>query len=104
MAKPWKDLVAPLKADPQRWAKIQQNVDEMEREIVASRLAEIRKAQGIGQQELAERLNISQSTVSNLEHSADPKLSTLVRYAAALDATISVVITPEGKEPVRITG
>ncbi len=102
MAKQWNDLVAPLRANPEHRANIDGGVQEVRRHLVALQLAEVRKAQGIGQQELAERLNISQGTVSSMENSADPKLSTLIRYADALGASLSVVMTPEGKDPISI--
>ncbi len=104
MAKQWNDLVAPLRANPEHRANLEEARQEARRHLVAIQLAEVRKAQGIGQQELAERLNLSQGTVSAMENSADPKLSTLIRYADALGASLSVVMTPEGKEPIPITG
>jgi len=102
MGKTRGDLVAPLRANPQHRAYIDGGAQEARRHLVAIRLAEVRRAQGIDQQELAIRLNISQGTVSSMENSADPKLSTLIRYANALGASLSVVMTPEGKDPISI--
>jgi len=53
-------------------------------------LVELRIQLGLNQQDVADRLGISQSTVSTFEgHDNDPKLSTIRRYAHAIGAIIS---------------
>ena len=59
----------------------------------ASRLAELRKHRRITQQELAEKLSVSQSRVSQIERQGidDTVLSTLAAYIEALGARILVI-------------
>jgi|GEM_PF-1827116 len=58
-------------------------------EFVAS-LIMLRKAQNITQQDVADRLGISQATVAAFEHPGnDPKLSTIRRYAHAVGALVT---------------
>lgn len=59
--------------------------DSRERhEIIQALIAE-RKAQGLSQTQVAERMGVKQPTVSGIEtDESDPRLSTLQRYARAL--------------------
>ncbi|HET6612634.1 MAG TPA: helix-turn-helix domain-containing protein [Kofleriaceae bacterium] len=59
-------------------------------EAVKINLAKIRELIGITQAEMAERLDISQSSMSRSEASTDPKLSTLRRHIEALGGTVEV--------------
>jgi len=53
-------------------------------------LVELRKEQNLSQQDLADRLGISQATVAAFErHDNDPKLSTIRRYAHAVEALVA---------------
>lgn len=63
-------------------------------------LAGLRKALGLTQVELAERLGISQASVSQLESEArdgDPQLSSLERYAKALGGVVTVHVELGGR-------
>lgn len=52
-------------------------------------LVKIRKDQGLSQQDVADRLGITQATVADFErYDNDPKLSTIRRYAHAVEALI----------------
>lgn len=63
---------------------------ERRREIV-SRLVDERVERGLTQTEVAARMGTSQSAVARLESgSADVRISTLERYAAALELTLEV--------------
>jgi transcriptional regulator with XRE-family HTH domain len=54
------------------------------------RLVRVRKEKGLTQQDVADRMLRDKSAVSNFERlSADPHLSTIRRYAAAVGAMIS---------------
>lgn len=55
-------------------------------------LATVRVALGKTQMQVAKRARMGQGDVSVLENRADVKVSTLVRYAAALGARIEVAI------------
>ena len=59
-------------------------------------LVEIRKMRGLSQQALAARLGISQQAVSKIEsHDSDPRLSTIRRYANAVEALIAHAVEPD---------
>lgn len=65
-------------------------------EIRAIRLmAEIRKAAGVTQDEIAAKMNTQKSNISRLENGkTDPRLSTLFSYARALGLEIELSIKP----------
>lgn len=57
------------------------------------RLSELRRSRGLSQTVVAARMGTSQSALARLESGqADVRISTLTRYAAALDATISFAV------------
>jgi transcriptional regulator with XRE-family HTH domain len=66
---------------------------------VVRRLAERRQAQGLSQTEVAARMGTSQSAVARLESGGgDLRLSTLQRYAAALDAEVGFTVRDQPEE------
>ena len=70
-------------------------VDWLKAQQRAFRLREIREEQGLTQQELAERMHLTQPTISALE-SGDLRrsgLATLEAYVEALGGTVEVVAT-----------
>lgn len=64
------------------------------RELVA-RTGEIRRATGIPQTELAERMSSSQNVVSSIEYRQhpNPMIDTLIRYFDGLGVTVEVTVT-----------
>ena len=57
-------------------------------------LVRLRKAKGLTQQQVADRMHRDKAAVSNFERlSADPHLSTIRRYAAAVGARVSHQVT-----------
>ena len=78
-------------------------VEEMtERILVRQDLIALRKARGLTQKQLAERMGVSQPVVAELESSAprNVELRTLVRAAAALGATLRIsleIAEPRGR-------
>ena len=60
-------------------------------------LAEIRRAAGRTQVELATGLGTSQGQISRIEHQSDLLLSTLIAYLTALGVEASLVVTAGGK-------
>ncbi len=61
-------------------------------------LASIRRAAGVTQEQLAERLTLRQGQISRTEHQADLLLSTLIAYLRALGADAALIVTvPGGK-------
>lgn len=63
-------------------------------------LVELRKQQGLNQTELAAKMGVKQPTVSGFEtEGSDPRISSLQRYARALDARIEMkVLCPSAAE------
>jgi DNA-binding XRE family transcriptional regulator len=57
------------------------------------RLVARRKALGLSQEEVAKRMGVRQPTVSGFEtEGSDPRLSTLQRYARAVEARLRLVV------------
>jgi len=61
-------------------------------------LSELRRSRGLSQTEVAARMGTSQSALARLESGrADVRVSTLSRYAAALNADIGFAVRDRGK-------
>lgn len=88
----WSDVRAKRPANEQAVAE---HVARMEGEERAFRLREIREDQGVTQKELAERMAITQPTISALEAGALDRsgLATLKSYVEALGGTVEVTAT-----------
>ena len=66
-----------------------------DREFLAA-LVKVRKDRGLTQEDVATRLGVTQPTVAAFErHESDPKLSTLRRYAQAVEALVAHVVTAD---------
>lgn len=64
-------------------------------DTVRRQLVEMRKAAGLRQEEIAERLGMSQSAVSRMERgTGDIGLTTIARYAAAIGVRPVIVFAP----------
>ena len=69
------------------------------RELVKE-LVRARQERGLSQTEIAARMGTSQSAVARLERGdLDVRLSTLERYAAAVDRTVDWHVRPNQEEP-----
>ena len=65
---------------------------EADRALLRS-LVEVRRSRGLTQKQVAERLGISQASVASFErYDNDPKLSTVRRYAHAVEALVAHAI------------
>lgn len=88
---PTRDFVDPfesLNSDPHARA-IEQDMDQ--REALIEDLVQRRKSLHLTQTAVASSMSVRQSTISEFENEAgDPRLSTLQRYARAVDACVSV--------------
>ena len=63
---------------------------------VLDALAQRRRRLGLSQTTVAARMGTSQSAVARLEAGqGDPRLSTLTRYAAALDTSVSFALAQD---------
>ena len=67
--------------------------DRLDGELVAHRLAEIRKAHGLSQEDVARAMGVTQSRVSRIESGALAKseLATIAAYIRALGGDVRVV-------------
>lgn len=99
MAKTWRDTrreaVEEGRIDQRRVAA---HRDRFEGELVAHRLAEIRKAHGLSQQDVARAMGVTQSRVSRIE-SGDimrSELTTIASYVRALGGDMRMVADIDG--------
>ncbi|MBN9611726.1 MAG: hypothetical protein BGO26_11135 [Actinobacteria bacterium 69-20] len=76
-------------------AAVADHIARMESEERAYRLREIREEQGVTQKELAERMDLTQPTISALESGDLDRsgLATLKAYVEALGGTVEVTAT-----------
>jgi DNA-binding XRE family transcriptional regulator len=59
-----------------------------------SRLIDLRVAKGLTQTEVASRMGVTQPAIAALEaHDANPTITTLVRYAHALHAKVTISVS-----------
>lgn len=97
MAKNFRELEA--KMGPQRVAKAKARAKEMIAEML---LAEIRQAEGLTQEQLAEILGVKQPTLSRMESQDDMQISTLQRLVEALGGKLEIVAhMPKGSIRIR---
>ena len=106
MAKPKTQKWSTLKGSmsPQAQARVDARVRET---LAAMPLAEIRKAIGMTQAELAGSLDVAQGSVSKIENQADMYISTLRKYVHALGGELHLTAEfPDGRkmEIDRISG
>lgn len=95
MTKKFRDLVDPIKRDPERRARVEQHKQAISRSL---KLVRIRESQRITQQELARRTDVSQANISRIEAQDDLYLSTLRKYIEALGGKLEIhAVFPEGE-------
>ncbi|AEE17979.1 helix-turn-helix domain-containing protein [Treponema brennaborense] len=71
----------------------------METISIGKKIAELRKAKGLTQDELSEQLNVSPQAVSKWENDVSyPDITLLPKLAAVLGVTVDDLLTP-GKQP-----
>ncbi|MBN1345639.1 MAG: helix-turn-helix transcriptional regulator [Phycisphaerae bacterium] len=88
------------KMSPERRQRNEAAAQEMLAEMV---LAELRKAAGFTQVELAKILGVSQANLSQLEHQTDIQISTLRRLIEAIGGQLELVVKlPDGNK-IRVT-
>lgn len=64
---------------------------EVERELIEMDLRALREAMGLTQEELAAKVEITQSQLSKLERREDHRVSTLRRYVEALGGQLEII-------------
>lgn len=97
MARNFKELEANMR--PESLARAKARAKEMMAEML---LAEIRRAVGLTQEEVAASLGIKQPSLSRLESQDDMQISTLRRLVAALGGELEIIAHLPGGA-IRIT-
>src|SRR5438309_11657019 len=92
--------IAKEKLGSERYARIRR---EVQKELLESSLAEVRKLSGKTQTEVADALEKAQSEISRIEGQDDWLLSTLKRYVEALGGELEVVAVL-GDKRLRLRG
>jgi DNA-binding XRE family transcriptional regulator len=77
--------------------QLQQIDNAVEQELLEMDLRALREAAGLTQEELAQRVAITQSQLSKLERREDHRISTVRRYVAALGGELEIVAVVDGK-------
>ena len=94
MAHKWSKLKGRM--SPQARAEVDERV---KRTLASMPLAEVRKAVGLTQAELASRMDVAQGSVSKVENAADMYLTTLRKYVQALGGELSITARfPDGRQ------
>lgn len=90
MATSWQEIRAKR---PPREARVAEHRVRMDAEARAFRLREVREGQGVTQVDLAERMHVTQPSVSALERGEIERagIATIRAYVEALGGTLDVV-------------
>jgi DNA-binding XRE family transcriptional regulator len=86
----FRELSDPIKADPERAARIARERAQAIDDVVAHTLKELRRRRAITQQELARLMATTQPNVSRIEKGGAMELSTLRSYIEALGGRLEV--------------
>lgn len=85
---------------PERRARIEAQAAKLIAEEMT--LRDLRKAQELTQQAMAEQLGIRQESVSTLEGRSDMLISTLRSYVAAAGGKLELIVSFPGRPPVSL--
>lgn len=90
MARSWQEIRAER---PPRDARVAEHRARMDAEVRAYHLREVREGQGVTQVDLAERMHVTQPSVSALERGEIERagIATIRAYVEALGGTLDVV-------------
>lgn len=69
---------------------------------VVDALVRLRQAQSLSQADVAERRNLTQSSQADLERTNNPRIDTLISFANALGARMTVVLEAPGEGPAHV--
>ena len=84
--------------------QLQQIDNQVEQDLLEMDLRALREAAGLTQEELAQRVAITQSELSKLERREDHRISTVRRYVAALGGELEIVAVVDGKRILLASG
>jgi DNA-binding XRE family transcriptional regulator len=88
----WNEIRAEHVARAGGEAAVEAGKREMLAEVVGHRLAEIRRTRGLTQQQVADRMGVTKSRVSQIERGKISGQDVLARYAAALGGRLHQAI------------
>lgn len=93
-----KKVLDTIARDPAAWAAM---TSILNARALRESLVNIRKERGYTQAAVAKRMGVTQATVSELETSRypDPLITTLARYARAMDCRLDIGVLPPPAEP-----
>lgn len=96
MARSWRDVRS--RADLNE-TSVEQHKERMRGEVQAARLREMRKRRGLTQQEVADRMEVTQPRVAAIENGDLPKaeVGTVKRYIEALGGSVEIVADFDGE-------
>ena len=83
----WNEISEKLRADPERRARIEQLEQAIEAELTISQL---RESRGVTQENIAEKMNVTQSNVSHFERNPHIFLRSLASYIEALGGRLEI--------------
>lgn len=90
-ATPWREVRGRRNFGPEAEDRIAKRVEEMEADMIAHGLAELRQQREVTQAQLATLLGIDPTSLSRREHSTDPRLSTVRNQVEALGGRLQIV-------------
>ncbi len=95
MARSWQDTRSRMNLDE---AKVAEHKERMLAEVRATRLREMRERRGLTQQEVADRMHVSQPRVAAIEKGEVPatEVGTIERYVSALGGRLEIVADFDG--------
>lgn len=88
----WKDIRAEQVARAGGEAAVTAGKQELLNELVGQRLAEVRRARGLTQQQVADRMGVTKGRVSQIEQGHISGQDVLARFAAALGGRLHQAI------------
>jgi DNA-binding XRE family transcriptional regulator len=100
MAVSVKQVREKLKLSPERQEKIAKRSHQLIQEELT--LRDLRKAQSLTQERLAEILGIEQDSVSRMERRADLLISTMSSYIQAMGGRMRIMVEFPDREPVAV--
>lgn len=83
----WNEISKKLRADPERRTRIEQREQAIEAELTISQL---RESRGVTQENVAEKMNVTQSNVSHFERNPNIFLRSLASYIEALGGRLEI--------------
>jgi DNA-binding XRE family transcriptional regulator len=88
----WKDVRADVVARAGGEDAVAAAEQELLAEVVGHRLAEVRKARGLTQQQVADRMGVTKGRISQIEQGSISGQDVLARFAAALGGRLHQAI------------